>query len=388
MRIEPPLEKVSGTPSFPLWSFVVLFLICCGIGYYFFSPAAPAPDFSMAETTDTKVYREEQNLWVTLKKGDIVRPGENIQSWPKGGAQLSSEFVEIELKENTSLKIKKPGIFDREHSLVIILEGGYLSVKAKGQKVKVVIPAPPKSLRAKNGLKNIFPSLDARFENAAIFLTAFPDHSRYEFSVQEGSVRLPGGLPWKQRELAKGQKIEWQAEKPAAPENSVEENPAPEAPGAAAPSPVSGRLTYDLSKGVSFSTKSGRAEPVLGMEPGSGDAFIELSYDVTQPSSLAGINFPAEEIEISKFRSLGILFQRVDGRGFPEAFRIEFKSGDRIIRVFTGALKPEEDWQAFSFPLRFADSARVSEISLLLSNGKAGISKEGSLRLKNLSLGS
>lgn len=388
MRIEPPLEKVSGDTRFPGWLFLFILLIFGTIIYLLvLRPAPAAVDFKVLESQNTKIYRHNKNLWITLKSGDSFGAGDILQSWPGSSARLQAGQAEVFMEENTGLRLQKPGLFDRDHAFVLLLERGRLRVTVKDQKIKVIIPRNAKSSPAANGLRSLFPRLSAEFENADVLFTFLPEYSRHEISVAEGSVRLKDLLPWKRLEVLKDQIMQWQG-KDAEKEAHAPEAPAPAAKAAPNdPAPDSAELLYDLSKGIPYSTKSGKAIQTFGIEPEAGSAFVELAYDVLQPSALAGISFPAEEIEISRFRKLMIQFQKIRGRGFPESFRIEFKSGDQVIRVFTGMLKAEESWQSFSFPLRFQAAAKISEISLLFSNGKVGEAKEGSVRIKKLSLG-
>lgn len=132
---------------------------------------------------------------------------------------------------------------------------------------------------------------------------------------------------------------------------------------------------WDLSSPALFKTKSSAAQ-------WQNETFY---YEVPNPESLAGVIFSAKgEIDASKFKALRIQIDKTAGFPGPEFLRIEMKSGDRVLRVFSTALSGGEK-EMLQFPVRFSSPTPVTEIALLVSYAKAGAAKKGGLGIREIS---
>ena len=150
----------------------------------------------------------------------------------------------------------------------------------------------------------------------------------------------------------------WHKKKPGLPKTPQTDEPGP----------------WDLNSFYLYKTKSSQAAW----------AESKFRYQVPMPESIAGVIFTHAEVDASKFKSLKIQINRMEEQPYPENLRIEMRSGERVLRVFTAELNGTE--QEFSFPIRFSAPSLLSEIALIITHTKAGSAKEGGFQIRRLSL--
>jgi hypothetical protein len=407
MRIEPPIElyprrrnPIAAFFVFLLWASVV------GMAVYVILLCIPVsqPSYVLTDAEGAEIYRNK--AWKPLKSGDSIEGGDRIRAYKIGWADLSSSEIALKLIGGSEMNISKFYIWTRKPK--IELEKGYVYAVTENSELVISAGAlatnsftfpllsffdvtiAPKSkiavgLSPANGHARVY-----AVENSAAIqtwipkqLTSLEEGKSSEIFMQPFSLRTAAVEPAEAVRLAESFKkinlVKKPAKKemPSAPKDEAPAaKPAPEVPAASQETVKSSfkDSPWNLDSPSLFKTKSSEAEWTKG----------HFEYNVPNPESIAGVIFKAQkEIDASQFKTLKIQITPVEGLGFPETLRIEMKSEEKILRVFTAKLKGSAE--ELQFPVRFSATTPVTEISLLVTHAKAGTSKKGGFQVSGLS---
>jgi hypothetical protein len=126
-------------------------------------------------------------------------------------------------------------------------------------------------------------------------------------------------------------------------------------------------------------------EAILTADDGSGN-FLQLSYDVSSPSSLCGYNNEVKGIDVSRFSRLRFQVRVADGDGI---FKIELARGETVKSVSISQLLPDGlsgNWQTVVLPLKELGEGQSALRLTFLFEHDQGMPYRGTVSVRNMRL--
>jgi len=140
-----------------------------------------------------------------------------------------------------------------------------------------------------------------------------------------------------------------------------------------------------IDHGTFYTLNFGFADREFMQDEATSRVYLKLSYDVFPTGSFVGAYLKTRGLDLARFKSFELKVRGSPEESYPESVRIEIKGPSGTIRVFVPH-NFKETWQTFRYPLRFTRETPVSEITIVVSNDKAGDAKKGSLYFQDFTI--
>jgi hypothetical protein len=368
--------------------FVVLGALAALPFFLLFQPKSSSPPFEVRNFVgQAEFYAHEKRAWVPLRRGGSLGARDKIRTGPGGEVDLQlPDKIQIRLKENSQAEGPKPKLFEKElASRLHLLRGAIVSSTEKDFAGQFEISTPV---------------LVAAVRGTELRVESNPETRESWVGVLRGTaeVRSIGARKWVtvkalEKTEVKGNappmepvrvsRKEWDRLKEAY--ELIQKSAALEARQMDLSKEAGNLFQYVFDHGTFYTEKFGYCEREFIKDEATGKVHLEVNYDVFPTGSFAGMYIKTRDLDMSKFKALSFQLRINPEEGFPESFRIELKSGSGIARLFVPReFKP--NWQTFQFPLRFNQPTKITEITIVFGNEKAGTHKKGSMALRDLTL--
>ncbi len=385
MQIEDP------RPRWGLVVFVLLLLVVlAGLPFFLLrSQTQELPNYEIQNFIgEVSVYTVRANGWAPAQRGGTLKAGDKIRTAAKGEVDLRiPNQIQLRIKENSEIEVRKPGFFDRSLRYRLYLVKGSLigntDKQFEGKRLEISTPVMVAAVRG----TTFQIEMDSQTNQAVL-------------RVLEGSVKVKGTKSWKTITVKELEKTEVTKGKTAKPLKITRQewNQLKEGYELREKSAAMEAIQLDLSKeagslfkkfvfdhGTFFTPNFGFADREFIHEKDSGKVFFKLSYDVFPAGSFVGMYIKTRYLDLAKFKGISFQIRGNAEEGYPQAVKIEFKNGSSIVRAFVPR-DFKETWQTVEYPLRFTRAAPITEVTFVVSNEKSGDHKKGAIYVQDFNL--
>ena len=368
-----------------------LFLLLGGaaaLPFFLFQTKTP-PSFEVQNWSGTvEVFSPGGNSWVPVQSNVTLGPGDKIRTGSGAKVNLQvTDHVRLRLKENSQLEGRKSRLLDRKLTYRLhLLKGILMASTGKAFKKERMEVSTPVLVAAVRGTDF---SVESNPETQESWVGVFKGEVKVravggrkivkvggleKTSVKGGAEPLiPTRISYKEWNRLK--EIYELSQKSAAFEARQLDL-----------SRESGSLfVYVFDHGTFYTPQFGFADREFIKDETTGKVHLEIRYDVFPAGSFSGMYIKTRNVDLFKFKALEFEVRGDSAEGYPSGFRIELKYGRQIFKAFN----PRDittRWQKMQFPIQFHKPTQISEVTLVLSNEKAGTHKKGVLLLKDINL--
>lgn len=339
---------------------------------------------------EVELFSLEEKKWIPLEGAtNTLAVHQRVRTGPGGELDLVGigGKLFIRLKENSKVHVRKPHLLQREASLRIYLEQGTLlgMIQNPSRRIKFQISTPLVEVSPPEGIFQV---------------RSKPEGGESWVSMLKGSAEIRSRAKRRQVTLRSHEKTHVQGKSyPFKPSTISQEDwtQMKEAYGFSPPdvefeerqsrlAKEAGLLFSHISEGkVFFDPNLGYLERAFVKDPESGQIQLKMEYDVFPSGSFVGMALKTEDLDLGKFSRFSFKGRSEDEESFPHRFRIEIKSGQKVLWVFHPALLTPL-WKDFEYAFQVPEGSLVSEITFVFSNEMAGPQKRGVIYLRELAL--
>ena len=335
-----------------------------------------------------EVYNAPARGWAPAQRSGKLDVGDKIRTGDKAEVDLRvPNQIHLRIKENSEAEIRRPSLFDRALRYRLhLVKGSLLGTTEKafeGKKLEISTPV-----------------LVAAVLGTTFQIEATPETHRSTVRVLEGTVKVKA---LKTRKVVMVKALEkTEVTGGAAPLKPVrvtreEWNKLKEGYDLYEKSAAAEAIQLDLSKeagslfkhvfdhGTFYSPNYGFADREFAKDKDSGKVQFKISYDVFPVGSFVGMYIKTRYLDLLHFKAFQFQIRGNKGEGYPQSVKIEFKNGAAVVRAFVPR-DFKETWQTFEFPLHFTRSSPITEVTIVVSNEKAGDHKRGAISFRDFNL--
>lgn len=369
---------------------LILFLgTLAAIPFFLLRPSGPLPTYEIQNFVGkVDVYSGADGRWAPAKRGGILKVHDRIRTGPAGEVDLRvPDQIKIRIKENSEAEISKPRLFERSFRYRLhLIQGNLLGNTEKnfeGQRLDISTPV-----------------LVAAIRGTAFQVEVNPENKKSSVRVLQGSVTVVSLKTRKSvvvRALEKTEvegdaaplqpirvdRKEWNQLKEAY--ELMQKNAALEMRQLDLSKRAGGFFEYVFDHGTFYTQNFGYANREFTQDPATGEVQCTVDYDVFPMGSFVGMYMKTRNLDIAKFQAIEFEVRGDPDNGYPESFKIEFKSGSELVRAFVPH-DFKEKWMSFKYPFKFNKSTGLSEVTFLFANEKVGSYKKGVLHIRNVNL--
>jgi len=359
------------------------------VPFVLFQSKVPLPTYEVQNFVGkVEVYSSQDAAWRSANRGDTLRAGDKIRTSDGGEIDIRvPDLFRLRVKENTEAEVSRPKLLERSLRYRLhILRGNLLGSTQKqfeGQQLDVSTPVLVAAVRGTSFQIEVRPEVE---ESAVRVLqgSATVQSIRARKSVVVRALEMtkvkggeapiaPVRVSWK----------EWNNLKEAY--ELIQKSVAQEARQLDLSKHAGSLFQYVFDHGTFFTPNFGHADREFIKDESTGKVHLEVQYDVFPAGSFVGMYMKTRDLDIAKFQAIEFQVRGDPEEGYPDSFKIEFKSGGGIVRAFVPR-DYKEKWTTFKFPLRFTRSTLLSEITFVFANEKVGSNKKGSLHIQDVNL--
>lgn len=335
-----------------------------------------------------EVYAKDKKAWVPAQRGSVLGAKDRIRTGPQSEIDLQvPEQIAIRLKENSEIEVQSPALLEKSVRFRLHLLRGILlgstEKKFEGEKLEITTP-----------------TLVAAVRGTLFQMEVRPDTQESSVRVLKGSVAVKSRKTRKTvlvRALEKTEvgrsapplapvrvtRQEWDQMKEAY--ELIRTSAALEAAQMDLSKQAGNLFEYVFDHGTFYTPKFGFAEREFIRDEATGKVYLKIDYDVFPTGSFVGVYMKIRGLNVQKYKGLGFQARVKPEEGYPNAFRIELKSGTGVVRAFAPR-EFKETWTPFKFPAIFRKPVEITEVTLVFSNEKVGNHKKGTIYLEDISL--
>ena len=379
----------------PRWgTLLVLFLVLAGLAalpFFLFRAQAqvPLPSYEIQNFIGkVEIYSNKQRAWVPANRGTKVGARDKVRTGPGGEIDLRvPDQIRIRIKENSEAEVKAPRLFERTLRYRLhLLRGNLLGSTEKdfkGQKLEISTPVLVAAVRGTSFQVSASPEKD---ESAVLVLQGTVNvrslRTRKVVVVRAlEKTEVKGSAPPSQP--TRVTRDEWNRMKEAY--ELIQKSAAFEAHQMDLSREAGSLFQYVFDHGTFYTPNFGFSNREFIKDETTGQVHLEVEYDVFPAGSFVGMYTKVRDLDIAKFKGFRFEVRGDPEEGYPESFKIEFKSKNALVRSFVPR-DYREKWQTFEYPLRFNRSTPLAEITFVFANEKVGAHKKGKLLIRNVTL--
>ncbi len=333
-----------------------------------------------------EILRKNQTHWHALKIGQVLNLGDKIRTNSESTLQMDlAEDLRIQVDPDSEIRGQGPKLYDREKKYSLDLEYGRLMTAFSRHS------AQNKILEIHTGIADILTS-------AGVFVLTKSRSGTCTVGILKGSLSIYAlHAKFPTVHLSQG-KAEW---KPGSTEVKISPLSLQERREMAAAylltirDPNSHQNQRDASQksgnifrhayfiGDFFTSSQGYTESDFIDDEGL--RVLDLFYDLFMPGTFGGFYIETSDLDLQKFDRVTFDLRSKEGLPPPKSFRVEFKSGKRIVRSF-GFRDISAEWKNYSAPLKVSTPTPISEIVIVFTYDGIGDVKQGGIQLRNINL--
>jgi hypothetical protein len=359
--------------------------------FFFFKPPAPPAPFEVQNFIGpAEIYSRPQNTWVSLERGQLIQPRDKIRTGKGGEVDLRiSDQVRIRVKENSEGEAQGPKLFEKTSFYRFHLNSGSLlgTTEKHFQGPLLEILTSVSISRVREGGVSFHVQANPEVNNTLVgvlrgnveVVSTAAKKSMIVKGIEKVEVT---GTKHSVKEMKVSQK-DWEEMKEAY--ELIQKSAAFEAHQIDLSKEAGSLYRYVFDHGTFFTPKMGFADREFIKDEATGRVRLKVEYDVFPYGAVVGVYMKTRDLDLSRFKAIQFEVRGDPEEGFPESFRIEFKSVSGAVTTFA----PRDfklNWQVFRFPLKIEKPTPITEATLVLSNEKAGTHKKGFLHIRDVHL--
>jgi hypothetical protein len=383
MRIESPSKR-----AFPyLWGGGAVILLIAGLlCFQFFRSYALTP-FEVGNFIGEAQYSTDKGKkWHTLERGQVFDRGSIIRTGPNSEAVILVQGkIQMRLKENSVLGNKSGKKYNLHLAKGVLLGA---TPKDQNQEEFLKITTPVSVAAVRGTLFRIEHNAESQKTSVSVLqgnMSVRTKDRTTKESVNVGSLFVTeitaGQAPIAPVKMSRAQWLDVKETYELIQRDAEFEIRQKDL------AKNAGNLfDYVFDHGTFYMPKFGFAMREFEVDDVSGgEVNLNVEYDVYPRGTFAGVYMKTRNFDLSNFSALTFDIRRMPGEGYPDGFRIEFKSGNQVVRAFAPrVIKP--DWVKEELKLQASRETPVEEITFVFTHDKVGGHKKGALQLRNIHL--
>ncbi len=137
--------------------------------------------------------------------------------------------------------------------------------------------------------------------------------------------------------------------------------------------------------GSFYTPMKGFCDSVFHEEAQTGEAYLEINYDVFHPRGFVGFFSRMEALDLSRYQALEFEVRQKPKTGKTKRVHFEFKKYHSIIKSFVLEGVPSE-WRKVSFSLEDVPKIPVDELVIFFNHREASETNQGAVQFRKVTL--